>query len=93
MSKVVLVTGANRSLGYAILQVAGHRDPLSTYILASRDLDNGQQAKKKLEEEGVKATIDVIQLDVTNDEQVLEAVKYVAGKYGKLDGMCEEQIA
>lgn len=88
MSKVVLVTGANRGLGYSVLQVAGARDPSTTYILCSRDLEAGKKAKEELEQEGVKATIDVLQLDVTNDDQIIEAVKYVAGKYGKLDGKC-----
>ncbi|KAK3687418.1 short chain dehydrogenase/reductase family protein [Podospora appendiculata] len=85
-NKVVLVTGANRGLGYAILQVAGARgDPSTTFILASRDLAAGQQAKASLEQEGVKATIDVLKLDVTNDDEVLAAVQHVATTYGHLD--------
>jgi NAD(P)-dependent dehydrogenase (short-subunit alcohol dehydrogenase family) len=85
-SKVVFVRGANRGLGFSILQVAGLRDPSTTYILASRSLESGQAAKKQLEEEGIKAPIEVIQLDVTNDKQIIEAVKFVTIKYGKLDG-------
>jgi NAD(P)-dependent dehydrogenase (short-subunit alcohol dehydrogenase family) len=87
MPKIVLVTGANRGLGYAILQVAGLRDSSNTYILGSRDLEAGQRAKSQLKQDGVTAAIDVVQLDVTNDHQVLAAVKHVADKYGKLDGM------
>ncbi len=84
--KVVLCTGANRGLGFAILQVAGLKDPSTTYILSCRDLEAGQTAAKKLAEEGVKASIEVIQLDVNNDDQISEAVKYVQTKHGKLDG-------
>jgi enoyl-[acyl-carrier-protein] reductase (NADH) len=86
MGKVILVTGANRGLGYAILQVAGARDASSTFIMTSRNLEAGQEGAAKLVEEGVKAKIEVIPLDVTNDDQILEAVKYVEEKHGKLDG-------
>ncbi|KAK3324590.1 short chain dehydrogenase/reductase family protein [Cercophora scortea] len=84
-NKIVLVTGANRGLGYAILQVAGARNPSTTFILASRDLAAGQQAKTALEQEGIQAKIDVLKLDVTNDDEVLAAVQHVATKYGHLD--------
>ncbi len=88
MTKVVLVTGANKGLGYAVLQVAGAREPsTTTFILCSRDLEAGKKAKEQLAQEGVKAAIDVLQLDVTKDDQILEAVKYVTVKYGKLDGL------
>ena len=85
--KVILVTGANRGLGYSILQVAGARDPSATFIMTSRKLEAGQEAAAKLAEEGIKAKIEVLALDVTNDDQVLETVKYVEEKHGKLDGM------
>jgi NADP-dependent 3-hydroxy acid dehydrogenase YdfG len=55
-------------------------------ILTYRDVDSGRKAAEQMAKEGVKAQIDVLQLDVTNDEQILEAVKYVRVKYKKLDG-------
>ena len=86
VGRVVLCTGANRGLGYAILQVAGQRDPSAVFILSCRNLESGHAAKEQLTKEGIKAQIDVIQLDTTNDEQIIEAVKFVETKYGKLDG-------
>ncbi|GAQ11743.1 uncharacterized oxidoreductase YxjF [Aspergillus lentulus] len=83
--RVILVTGANRGLGYAILQVAGARNAASTFIMTSRKLEAGQEAAAKLVKEGVKAKIEVIPLDVTNDDQILETVKFVEEKHGKLD--------
>ncbi|KAI4862818.1 short chain dehydrogenase/reductase family protein [Hypoxylon rubiginosum] len=85
MPKLVLVTGANRGLGFAVLSVAGAREPSTTFILCCRDIEAGINAKSRLRQEGVAATIDVLQLDVTNDDQIMTAVKYVAEKYGKLD--------
>lgn len=43
---------------------------------------------KKLRDAGVKAEIQVLQLDVTNDDDILSAVKFVESKHGKLDGEC-----
>lgn len=85
--KVVLCTGANRGLGFAILQVAGMREPTTIFILASRDLKAGNEAAQQLQKDGVEAHIDVIQLDITNDAQIIEGIKFVTAKYGKLDAL------
>ena len=84
--KIILVTGANQCLGYYIIQVTALREPNHTYVLCSRDLNRGNEAVQKLREAGVTAKVDVLQLDVTNDEQVAAAVKHVAETYGRLDG-------
>ena len=84
-SKVVFITGANRGLGYSILEVAGTRDPNIAFILASRDKAAGEEAKAKLQAAGVKGPIDVVQLDVQKDDQIIEAVKFTVAKYGRLD--------
>lgn len=83
--RVVLITGANQGLGHAILQIAGLRKSSYTYILGSRDLKNGREALKKLRGLGVKADIKVLELDVTNDDNVRSAVDFVGTTYGKLD--------
>ncbi|KAI8632437.1 short chain dehydrogenase/reductase family protein [Xylariaceae sp. FL1651] len=84
-SKVVLVTGANQGLGFAVLKVAGSRQSEYTYILASRDLKRGKEAAAALREAGVKAIVDVIQLDVTKNDEISAAAAYVDEKYGRLD--------
>ena len=84
--KIVLVTGANQGLGLATIQVAAQREPSSTYILACRKTEAGEDAVKQLRDSGVKSELDVIQLDVTNDDHIIEAAKYVETKYGRLDG-------
>ncbi|KAL4912959.1 short chain dehydrogenase/reductase family protein [Aspergillus aurantiobrunneus] len=83
--KVILCTGANQGLGFAILQVAGLHHPQNTYILCSRDLSAGQQAVQKLKDLGVTATVDLVQLDVTNDQQITAVVEHVVNAYGRLD--------
>ncbi|THC93853.1 hypothetical protein EYZ11_006666 [Aspergillus tanneri] len=83
--KVVLVTGANQGLGFAIVQVASLRHPSNTYILCSRDLNAGQQSVQKLRDLGVTAKIDLVQLDVTDDQQIAAVARHVTDTYGKLD--------
>lgn len=85
-SKIVLCTGANQGLGFGILHVTGLRKPEYTYILCSRNLGAGKEAVKKLKDLGVTAKIDLVQLDVTNDGQITDVVRYVEGMYGRLDG-------
>lgn len=86
--KTIFVTGANQGLGFAIMQVAALRDPQPIYVLASRKRLAGEQAAEKLRELGVTAKIEVVELDVTNDEQIEAAVSLVETRFGKLDGEC-----
>ena len=84
--KIVLCTGANQGLGLAIIQVAALRDPASTFILCSRNLNSGKEALQKLKDAGVTAKVDLVQLEVTDDVQIASAAKYVEDTYGRLDG-------
>lgn len=46
---------------------------------------SGHAAVKKLRDTGIFAEIEVLQLDVTQDDHILAAMKFVGVKYGKLD--------
>jgi NAD(P)-dependent dehydrogenase (short-subunit alcohol dehydrogenase family) len=85
-SRIVLVTGSNQGLGLSVIEVAGLRYPTNTYILCSRDVEKGTSAIANLRQSGVKANLDLVQLEVTNDDQIAAAVKHVETKYGRLDG-------
>ena len=84
--KIVLVTGANQGLGFAIVSVAGTRDPTAHYILACRSLEGGQKAIAELKKKGVAASLELVQLDVTKDADIVKAVESVTASHGKLDG-------
>lgn len=83
---IILVTGANRGIGYAIVQAAADRILDATFILGCRSLEAGREAAKKLRGLNPKAIFDVVQIDIEKDESILAAVKYITEKYGKLDG-------
>jgi NAD(P)-dependent dehydrogenase (short-subunit alcohol dehydrogenase family) len=84
--KIVLVTGANRGLGLAIIRVAGTRDPSAHYILACRDVEAGAKAVDDLKQSGVVAPLELLQLDCTKDLDIVKAVEHITTTHGKLDG-------
>ena len=83
---VILTTGANQGLGFAIIQLIAQRLPSALHLLACRDLASGQKALENLRLQGIESEIEVVQLDVTNDNQIEQAVDHVKSKYHRLDG-------
>jgi NAD(P)-dependent dehydrogenase (short-subunit alcohol dehydrogenase family) len=84
--QVVLVTGANRGIGFSIVQATALRNPTSSFILACRSVSSGEAAMVELKKMGLAAHLDVVELDVTNDATIVSAKEYVEKKYGCLDG-------
>lgn len=84
--KIIICTGANQGLGFEIIYVSALRDPSSTYILACRNVAAGHEALQKLRSMKITAALEVVQLDVTSDEQIEAAAEWVRRKYGRLDG-------
>jgi NAD(P)-dependent dehydrogenase (short-subunit alcohol dehydrogenase family) len=88
MSPIILVTGANRGIGFAIVQATALRVPQATYLLACRSQDAGEKSIEDLKNLGVTAKLDVIILDVTDDASIINAKNQVEKKYGLLDSQC-----
>lgn len=86
MSPIILVTGANRGIGFAIVQATSLRVPNATYLLACRSQDAGEKSIEDLKNLGITAKLDVIVLDVTDDASIIDAKDQVEKKYGVLDG-------
>ena len=85
-SRVTLITGANRGIGFSILQALAQRSPFDQYLLDARNLASGEKAVIQLRELGITARIDVVALDVTSDESIQAAEGNIRSKFGKLDG-------
>lgn len=83
---IILVTGANRGIGYAIVQATASRIPSATLILGCRSMEAGQQAVDQLKTLGLKASFGVVQIDIEKDESILAAVQFIDKKYGRIDG-------
>jgi NAD(P)-dependent dehydrogenase (short-subunit alcohol dehydrogenase family) len=81
MSKIALVTGANKGIGFeTVRQLA--KAGVHT-ILASRDGAKGAAAVQKLTAEGLE--VEALTLDVNDAASIAAAAKTVSSKHGHLD--------
>ncbi|XP_074156776.1 carbonyl reductase [NADPH] 1 [Sminthopsis crassicaudata] len=81
-NKVAVVTGSNKGIGFAIV-----RDLCKKFsgdvILTSRDVSRGQEAVKKLKEEGLNPLFH--QLDIDDQQSIQTLGKYLKERYGGVD--------
>ncbi|MFL9483405.1 SDR family oxidoreductase [Chitinophagaceae bacterium LWZ2-11] len=82
MKKTVLITGANRSIGYEVAKQLLAKDYF-VYI-GSRDLIKGNEAVAQLKAAGFN-DVDVLQIDVADKTSVDKAAKTLAEKIKQLD--------
>ncbi|MFZ6051782.1 SDR family oxidoreductase [Halocola ammonii] len=81
MNRIALVTGANRGIGKEICRQLAEKG--FTVILTSRSEEKG---KKALEEINQSSTdLHFHQLNVTNENSLASAVKFVEKEFGRLD--------
>ncbi|KAI7771414.1 hypothetical protein LZL87_010854 [Fusarium oxysporum] len=83
--ETILVTGANRGIGYAIVQAIATRLPSSTIVLGCRRKDAAQEAIESLIDSGIKGKLGYVELDIENDASIEAAVASLEREYGKLD--------
>lgn len=80
--KTVLITGANKGIGF---ETARQLLQKGFYVfLGSRNLENGLEAVRKLQAEGLTG-VEAVQLDVTDDQSVQTARVAIGGKTPLLD--------
>lgn len=80
--KKVLITGANKGIGFEMARQLANK---GYYVfMGSRDLENGSEAVKKLQEEGINS-VEAIQLDVTDADSVTSAREQIGHKTDVLD--------
>ncbi|KAG9501866.1 hypothetical protein J7337_007563 [Fusarium musae] len=82
---IILVTGANRGIGYAIVQAIATRLPSSTIVLGCRQKVSAQAAIESLIDSGIKSKLGYTELDIEDDASIEAAVASVEREYGKLD--------
>ncbi|MBN4004333.1 SDR family oxidoreductase [Nostoc sp. LPT] len=80
-SKVALITGANKGIGYEIARQLGSRG--ATVLVGSRDIGRGEEAANKLRFSQIDAR--TIQLDVSDQKTIDSAAKQIESEFGKLD--------
>jgi len=79
--KRIIVTGANKGIGLAIVTKLLEDFPDTYLLLGSRDVGRGQGALEQIGEV-YKDRVELLQIDVTSDESVKNAVEAVKAKHG-----------
>lgn len=87
----ILVTGANRGIGFAIVQAIGNRLPDSTVLLGCRTVKAGNDAIEQLKSSGVSANLQALALDIEDDSSIAAAADVVRERFGHLDGKLKYQ--
>ncbi len=81
VTRLALVTGANKGIGYAVAAGLGQRG--YTVLLGARDDRRGREAADRLCADGVDARSLV--LDITDDASVGHAARAITAMHGSLD--------
>ena len=79
--KVVLITGANKGIGYEVARQLADNEFI--VLLGARDLGRGKAAAKKLR----AGSFDVhfVLLDITDEQSIQSAAEMVTKQWGKVD--------
>jgi NAD(P)-dependent dehydrogenase (short-subunit alcohol dehydrogenase family) len=80
-TKVALITGANKGLGYEMARQLAREGV--TVVLAARDQAKGEAAAEQLRQQGLDVRF--VKLDVTNKKDYPEVVAFLESNFGKLD--------
>jgi len=85
----VLVTGANKGIGEAIVRKLLQQCDDVFVLLGSRNPENGHAAKQKIIQDipSCKNKLEVVVIDVSSDDSVIAASKEVKEKYQSLYGI------
>ncbi|GAA1567760.1 MULTISPECIES: SDR family oxidoreductase [Kribbella] len=80
-SKIALITGANKGIGYETARQLGSRD--TTVLVGARDAGRGREAEQTLRDDGADAHF--LHLDVTDAKSIQQAAEWIESEYGHLD--------
>lgn len=80
-TKIALVTGANKGIGYEIARQLGQAGAI--ILIGARNPERGQAAAHALAEDGIAASL--LPLDVTDTQSIATAAARITEEHGRLD--------
>ncbi|KAK1501135.1 hypothetical protein CABS01_09870 [Colletotrichum abscissum] len=78
---IILVTGANRGIGFGIVQAIAGRLSNFTILVGCRTHESGEKAIRKWRDIGIKEALDVLPFDIEDDGSIIAAATIVEEKY------------
>jgi len=88
MQKIVLVTGANKGIGYEVVKNLAQREKKFLILLGSRSADNAKEALSRLQKETDSkdlSHVTPIIVDLNDEKSIQSAAETVKKDYGGLD--------
>lgn len=83
--RIVLVTGGNRGIGFAIVKLlAQHTQSPMIVLMGCRNFNQGKEAVKSLHDQGI-SNVHALELDVASDTSIRQALASIKIQYGQLD--------
>ena len=81
--RIVIVTGANVGIGYETALTLYEKG--AHVVLACRDIEKADQAAEKMKSTDSKGAVEVLQLDLSDLDNVKQAAEAFKAKYNRLD--------
>ena len=83
MKEIVLVTGANKGIGFEVSKTLAKNG--MKVLMGARSSQRGEEAASRLKKQGLD--VEFIHLDVTDDADRAAAAKHIGERYGRLDAL------
>jgi NAD(P)-dependent dehydrogenase (short-subunit alcohol dehydrogenase family) len=90
MPFTILVTGANKGIGYEAVKLLSMRKPDAIVLLGSRSIKNGEDAIEKMRSASSShsfSNVKVISVDVTSASSLSAAAEQIKSTYNTLDSL------
>ena len=84
--------GANSGVGFATAKVIASAAESFHVIMTGRSLEKVETAMAEIETAGVKGSLSAVQLDVTDEKSIAQAVKVVQAEHGHLDVLINNAV-
>ncbi|KAH7318078.1 hypothetical protein B0I35DRAFT_431263 [Stachybotrys elegans] len=84
---IVFITGANTGIGYEAVKALLQSPKAYHVLLGSRSVEKGKEAVSQVTKEypDTKSTVELVQIDISDDASIHEAVATIKGKFDRLD--------
>ena len=89
MSRIAIVTGSNRGIGYETVRALAKSESFQSVYLTAIDPDLGKRATEKLNSEENGDIIKFHQLDITCDQSISKFATFISENHGGFDVMVQ----